>query len=677
MARPTEWESNPNNITVQTSMPSQAKAFTYLYNRMKAAGAQSWRTVYNRGWQSKGFVSNLENSLDNIRVPIKIKNTTTTVSAVFSTSESFNVGSLLDVAGIYGNDDNYYEWISIPRLYPVLKPLKQVLIDYQSNTDFVWVHRNIELLYGQTPETHGFNYNSRISYSEAIESCPDDLYVIDHLEQYTDKTNGEEQTLLSSINSTTTTGQAIIVGVPFRFTYGSYPGVVLVDMALSAISRRHDSDYATGAALYNNYPGYPFEIYTVMGAGNPDPNPVLDWFFNLSATTYSPKMTFQAAKKSVWNKLFDSSGYKWSYDLDAVMSPDDTRLRKPSTPGQPDNPVDIGSGDGDNISDDIEYPDVSYVPTAFSRYWIKPTDIIKLKEFLFSQTFFDNIQRLWENPGEYIVDLTYYPLLPAALGMAGEPEQIPIGNILSNVTGLIYPENGAQYHYMGSYHVEPYYNSYLDYSPYTSMSIYLPYIGIRPLDTSRITGHTLNVAYTFDFGTRQVTAHLGLDGMGGGDLGNALDSFTGSFGVTFPLSGSQNNQVALNVLQQTSQVITSAGALAGGIATGNAAAALGGALGLVSSPAAGKQLNPETYGTLTPTAGLYAPQVPYLIINRPITAEPGAWADEMGYSAGYSGKVSEFSGFLECKNANIPASGTMTEIEQKEIQTLLNGGVYI
>ena len=382
-------------------------------------------------------------------------------------------------------------------------------------------------------------------------------------------------------------------------------------------------------------------------------------------------------KKADWTKFFDSLGLPWSWDIDVVKSPDGDGLRKPTLPGQPTNPVDDKDGDGDNISDTVEYPEVTYIPNSYTKYWITPDELVKLKEFLFKKTFLDNVSRLWENPAEYIVDLTYYPLRPDTLNMTGAQEQIIVGNINSEVTGLIFPDSGNRFHYMGSYHISAYYNSYLDYEPYTSISIYLPYIGVRSLDSSRVTGHTLNVGYTFDFNTRQVTAHLGLDGDGLGDLGNALDSFTGSFGVAFPLSGSQANQVALNVLQSTTQLVSSAGAIAGGVATGNVAAVYGGAVNAGKSLLGGQAIKPESLGTLTPTAGLYAPQIPYLIINRPILAEPNGYKEKHGYSSAYAGKVSEFSGYLECLEVKLNADNTMTETEQNEIISLLKGGIYV
>lgn len=480
-------------------------------------------------------------------------------------------------------------------------------------------------------------------------------------------TKGVEQTLLSTVTANSQSGGYRDVVTPFQWVMSSgASGTGFFAYLASCFSK---TTWGSGAPIPRFFSSESSALH-VIGLSLPDVSPAL-----LDKGTYSTYIIYGTEKE--WSRYFNGSGMMWSFNEDDVKDPDDDDLNKPITPGQPDNPEDDDDGDGDNESDDVEYPQPGYVPSAYSRYWIRKSDLANLKDFLFSQTFLNDIKRLWTNPGEYIVDCTFYPLIADSLGIVGGQEQILVGNMNSGLTGYIYPDGVSSYHYGGGFKIEPYYNSYLDYEPYTTMSIYIPYIGVRPLNASRITGHTLKLAYTFDFGTRQITAHLGLDGdmtLSGGDLGNALDQYTGSFGVSFPFSGSQNNQMVLNILQQSSKVISSAGAIAGGIATGNIASVAAGVYGMTTTSG---HLTAETYGTLTPTAGLYSPQIPYLIINRPITAEPAGYKEREGYSAAYSGKVSSFTGFLKCATAEIPQSGTMTDSENKEIVRLLKEGVYL
>lgn len=554
-----------------------------------------------------------------------------------------------------------------PRFYPEMMSAKAFQSSYVSH----FATSNIYSFSNVVPEVYDFGSQKDIRYYAPGAtlfrdfSFDDDDMILEYVSYYSNNTDGNEQTLLWDREHYTNIKHQPTCVIQI---YDSDKGVNIptwVNMLSCVVSPSTNGVVGnTNIALWLSLLGNAPLKFLMFGRTSDEHRTSFD-------------DCFIYGKKADWTKFFDSLGLPWSWYIDVVKSPDGDGLRKPILPGQPSNPGDDKPGDGDNISDTVEYPDVSYIPNSYTKYWITPDELVKLKEFLFKKTFLDNVSRLWENPAEYIVDLTYYPLRPDTLNMTGAQEQIIVGNINSEVTGLIFPDSGNRFHYMGAYHVEPYYNSYLDYEPYTSISIYLPYIGVRSLDSSRITGHTINVGYTFDFNTRQVTAHLGLDGEGFGDLGNALDSFTGSFGVAFPLSGSQANQVALNVLQSTTQLISSAGAIAGGVATGNVAAVYGGAVNAGSTLLGGQAIRPESLGTLTPTAGLYAPQIPYLIINRPITALPSSWATDMGYSAGYSGKVSSFTGYLEALHVELNRAANMTEQEAQEIITALQGGILI
>lgn len=593
----------------------------------------------------------------------------------------------------------------VPRLFVRLTKFSEFYDNYLATNGYTTHYKADVKFNDYETGNYGYLYDnvllSDLYYNE-------NAYVLTAYSIYTNKTDGTEQTLVKSYDYSATStssidiydmyvpcaGKGTISGAESKTGYIAYMH--------SLIARKHYTSPVGNAAQWIGripmYVGHGGDIFTdkIKGAVNMfsvtsdtpfSPVPFMaatnvgwDKWTVLTSAPYGRSVNaiyYTVADLKTWKTLITASGMPWSDKLEDVTKPEDDDLNKPTEPGQPDNPEDDDDGDGDNISDDIEYPMPGYVPSAYTRYWLRPTDLPDLKDFLFSQTFLDDIKRLWTNPGEYIVDCTFYPLIADSLGLSGQLEEIVVGNMNSGISGYVYPDGVSAYHYGGGFKVEPYYGSYLDYEPYTTISIYIPYIGVRPLNASRITGHTLKLAYTFDFGTRQITAHLGLDGdmtLDGGDLGNALDQYTGSFGVSFPFSGSQNNQMVLNILQQSSKVISSAGAIAGGIATGNIANVAAGVYGMTTTSG---HLTAETYGSLTPTAGLYSPQIPYLIINRPITAEPKDYRAREGYSAAYSGKVSGFSGFLKCATAEVPQSGTMTDSECKEIVRLLKEGVYL
>lgn len=401
----------------------------------------------------------------------------------------------------------------------------------------------------------------------------------------------------------------------------------------------------------------------------------------LTNMPYDPKgivaMSMIVAKKEVWEQIFTGSGMPWSYDEDLIKSPDDGGLNKPDISGQPDNTTDDNPGTGNNTSDPVEYPSPLYIPnaTVYDRYFLTPNQVPDVKKFLFSDTFVDNVRRLWTNPAEYVISLVCYPFDVDSTGLTTTSGVVSVGGVSSNIAAAALTDKGVPYFYGGSVYVDKYYNSYLDYEPYTSIDIYIPYIGVRPLNVSQVVGHTLCIGYYIDLNTQQITALIGLDGQGG-NLGQVVTQFVGTIGIQTPLSGTSAQDMIRNIVAQTSGLITGVGAIAGGVMGANPALLASGVASTSNALLGGGHTAPSYYGSLSPVSGLYTPQVAYLIINRPRQAMPAAYLTQQGFSSNYSGKVSQFSGYLECASVNIASTNTMTAQEQQEIINLLTGGIY-
>lgn len=602
------------------------------------------------------------------RIPVKSYEAQSNVNQIISWQEQ-TISSIDRLETFYGYGDGNSEFIDfIPRFCPKMYSANQQMIDFSQKVPngkygfTIWHDAKFTI-------TGGIKINWTLDNSETLvdfaNSLTEDDLIVDEYVMYTNKSDGTEQELLSRWGNTKTTGNVYTYDMFTPFHYEYYAG-----RHLGYTAYLHSALFPR-SSLSNN-PNFFWGIY------GQDRNPNLNYVALSYIGETTPCAWLIYAKKSEWARFFNSSGMPWAWDEIAVKSPDTGGLNMPTYPGQPENPTDDTPGDGDNLSDVIEYPVVKYIPTPYSRYWLQPSKLQSLRDFLFSETFLNNIARIWENPGENIIDIAYYPIDSAALSLAADTAKIVIGNIGSDVTALTFSNSAPNYFFAGEYTVTPYYNSYLDYEPYTSVSIYLPYIGIKPLNASKITGHKLSVAYSFDFGNRLITAHIGVDGnmtLSGGNVGNFVDEFTAGFGVAFPMSGTGNNQIAMNVLNAVGTVATSAASIAGGVATGSVKSIVGGVEKL--GGVLGDKIHGENYGSLSPTTGLYSPQCPYLIINRPITAEPSEYKNMYGYSAAYSAKISTFSGFLQCGDVRLKSDGTMTEREQQLIIDTLQGGIYI
>lgn len=579
----------------------------------------------------------------------------------------------------------------IPRLYVQLQKLSEFITDIGLNNHF---HEEPIFNTPTASYSYGYNFNR-------VTNIPDDAYVLRAYSIYTNTTDGNNQTLLCSYDYTTKTASMPVLYDTFIpcDVLGYYAGAAFIPYMRSLLPHYYPgpqiSRFQYTSPLYVGINGTiglgeisgAVNMASISGSEdfskNPFMNAVIDSYYpdywaTLTTAPTGEGIYYIAADLSTWKQLFTASGMPWTDNIDDVIKPDDDDLNKPTTPGLPSNPVIDDDGPGSNITDPVDYPDPKYIPnsTVYDRYFLSPNQIPGIKKFLFSDTFIDNIKRLWTNPAEYVISLVCYPFDVVNTGLGTTNDVVSIGGVTSDVVATALTDRGVPYFYGGSVLVDNYYNSYLDYEPYTSIDIYIPYIGVRPLNVSQIVGHTLCIGYYIDLNTQQITALLGLDGKNG-NLGQVLTQYVGSIGVQAPLSGTSAQDMIRNIVTQTSGLITGIGAIAGGVMGANPALLAAGVSKTSNELLGSGHTAPSYYGSLSPVSGLFTPQMAYLIINRPRQAIPTAYLSQQGFSSSFSGKVSEFSGYLECTSVNLSSANTMTEQEQQEITNLLIGGIYI
>lgn len=575
----------------------------------------------------------------------------------------------------------------MPRAYVVLRSVQELIDTYQSaNNPLIWAWISNGFGIGTTAP-RGWSYD-KLDLSTFYNTMAG-YYVIDSITFYTNKNDGTEQEIIGRISRTNDKSNFTVTYdniIPLNVAMGDNKGIAyfgyyshLVPNYLYTSSNIINTYIIRGGMTYGGLIKSAF----ITGAGDYVNKLASGYFYTggsgsqIRSKPADPLLDLQCATLDNWRLLLNAGGCAWSYDLDVVISPDGKGLNEPTTPGQPDNPVVTGDGTGDNISDKVDYPSPSYIPnaTVYDRYFLTPNQMPDIKKFLFSDTFVTNIKRLWTNPAEYVISLVCYPFDVDSTGLTTTSGVVSVGGVSSAIAAAALTDRGVPYFYGGSVLVDNYYNSYLDYEPYTSIDIYIPYIGVRPLNVSQVVGHTLCIGYYIDLNTQQITALIGLDGQGG-NLGQVVTQFVGSIGIQTPLSGTSAQDMIRNIVAQTSGLITGVGAIAGGIMGANPALLASGVASTSNALLGGGHTAPSYYGSLSPVSGLYTPQVAYLIINRPRQAMPAAYLSQQGFSSNYSGKVSQFSGYLECASVSIASTNTMTEPEQQEIINLLTGGIY-
>ena len=372
-------------------------------------------------------------------------------------------------------------------------------------------------------------------------------------------------------------------------------------------------------------------------------------------------------------------------DTNAIRNtPDPKDLPDYTPPGQPDNPTGGGDGDGDNESDSLDNDidaDIEVSPVGQgATLWAFDTNEIQLvADFIWQGHNKDiggvtiaenNISSAWAN-GFYVpFDLLQKDNTSLSL------ENVTVAGYEMELQAFkILPSFDKKFDF-GDITINEYYGSFLDYQPYTSINIYLPYIGIKPLDVQRVMGRTLNVSYRVDFSVGLCTAYLSTYDDTGSKMPFAV--FSGQIGIPIRVSASDSASEQA-VIQFATNAVTATGAAIATIATGGAA--LPATAGIVSTAisdginVALQQPEPLELGTSGAECWLNSPQQCYLMIQRAQTATPKDYISLNGAISRYCGKVSEFTGFLQVSQINCTVN--CTENERSMIETELKRGIYI
>lgn len=419
--------------------------------------------------------------------------------------------------------------------------------------------------------------------------------------------------------------------------------------------------------------------------GTPNPTYVNDNGFLtennwINYTTWRQGLICNRKKLTDFLNLF---GIPFTYDTANILTAntdDFTDGYKPS--GQPENPTGGGDGYGDNSSDEMEFPTVHITPTnVFSRLSCCTTqELDKLSNFIFTSTFFDNIKLLTNDPLEAICNVMYIPFDVKNHSNCGDVHALTLMNV--ETPANVYDLSG-DYNMilnMGSITVDPYYNSYMDFSPNTEIEIYLPYKGFVNLSVNDIMGKTLTVKYIMDMYSGAATIVVAADAQ-------VVHISSTQIGINIPISQSNANSRASNLI---GAAVGTVGSIATGAISGATVGALGGVVGGVAGGIIGgagaaasgvssilnaAQNHVDKGGAFGGMGWLYAPQKCYLIYNRPISAEPKLYKTLNGYSTSYSGTVSAYSGFLQAEIINGTTGATDTE--NRMIFDMLRAGIYV
>lgn len=317
------------------------------------------------------------------------------------------------------------------------------------------------------------------------------------------------------------------------------------------------------------------------------------------------------------------------------------------------NPPDTGTGNTPPV----------VLPTGSAEALYKiynPTqaEINSFGAWLWSSNFVDQLLKVFNNPMESIIGLHKVYASP----IIGGRSNIKVGYLDSGVSSNFVSNQYTKID-CGTVNLQEYFGNVFDYSPYTSIELYLPCIGFVQLDVGNVMRSSINITYTVDVLTGACIAEVNVrrDGSGG-----VLYSYSGNCASQYPLSSGSYMGIV-------SSVIGVAGSIVGTVASGGSLAPL--ALGATSG-----LLNAKTHvqhsGSLSGNSGVMGGKIPYLIITRPQTNMAENYQHLQGIPSNTYAQLSACRGFVKVKNVNVQNIIAESE-ELEEIKTLLLNGVII
>lgn len=319
-----------------------------------------------------------------------------------------------------------------------------------------------------------------------------------------------------------------------------------------------------------------------------------------------------------------------------------------------------------------------YNPSSSQLYsfcdwlWVKWTDA--------------NLNKIINNPFDGVISLHEIYATPATSGA----KEITSGFLKSDVSAPLI-QNRYTTIDCGSIAIPEYFNNYLDYSPYTKVLCYLPFIGVVELNSDDICGHAVNITYYVDSYSGACIAtitvarstYMGLDANDQPiyeDYESTMYQFCGNCAVQLPISGGSQAALTAGLWMSGSSAVGSViGGIAGGLTGGGLADILNGISNGVSDVSATlltRKSEVQHSGNMSGNFGAMAAKDPYIIVRRPRQKKVYGYNHDYGYPAHKRVLIGGCSGYLRVREINV-ISPTATNEEKAKIEQLLKEGVYM
>lgn len=429
----------------------------------------------------------------------------------------------------------------------------------------------------------------------------------------------------------------------------------------------------------NSEYGYPFlgygsrACYRERSAGGGDP--IVDHFVQA-----------RYERLNWYQEPFDD----WISGYQPVEYDDDNPYFDGGTSGESDS-----EGNFSEESDDVDLdhlPTYDAVDTGFATLFTPTRGQLKtLSGVLWDSNIFTALQNLVENIQDLFTSLSIVPF-NVTQGSTVEVTWLglPTGNILLTLAAAQYYEFNMGSIDLGNDSRIYTSGSALDYSPFSKLGIFLPFIGFQDLDIDECRGSVLNLKYRIDILSGTCVAIISING-------NPIYQFSGNCLSQIPITNENMQSLVTDAVQvgiAAAATHAAAGAASADMtaaegvkntavkeakmahAEAHVASSQGHLASATANAAMGMKPTFGKAGAISASASLLAVKQPYLFLTTPRQSIPDHYQRYCGFPSNISGKLNTFSGFTVVEDIRLNGL-VATSPEVSEIYQLLKSGVII
>lgn len=204
------------------------------------------------------------------------------------------------------------------------------------------------------------------------------------------------------------------------------------------------------------------------------------------------------------------------------------------------------------------------------------------------------------------------------------------------------------------------YGNFLDFEPYTSMTLHIPFLGDVAIDPSVVYGSVIELQGYIDYFTGLLSLSIVLIREGQTYIYTTLQ---GNCAVDVPIIGAGSGSI-----QAIGKIASGLGKL-----TANP---VNGVFGMLQGINQMGKAVPITQNAQSSLAAMFSPRTVYLTINTPLPENPANYAELMGTVVRKEGTVGRYTGYSEFSAVNLNTVNA-TDAEKEEIERLLKTGVFV